>query len=225
MYLKFYSQHGRTGDCYAMEGPRKGGKDSRVVKALTSRKVRRRLVVNPSAHRPLVATSKLIARATCIPAEPASDNDAVARQQAEAIAELGENQRRMGALLESLLSRRSEEPSPASSTSRAVETAPPTATSETSTNGENVQGDSGPSPDWQRIVMSLATGLVQSSLSVGATPRPLFTNSESEKPTRFSDNFQAFYAGVRSTPEDKLRTGISCLARGAREWAEYKKSS
>jgi hypothetical protein len=116
--------------------------NSRVAKALTSRRVRRRPVVNPpSARRPLVATSKLIARATSIPAKPASDNNAVARQQAEAIAELGENQRRTGAMLESLLSRRSEEHSPAPSTSRAVETAPPTATSETSTNGENVFGD------------------------------------------------------------------------------------
>jgi hypothetical protein len=141
MYLEFYSQHGRTGDCHAMEGRRKGGMNSRVAKALTSRRVRRRPVVNPSARRPLVATSKLIARATSIPAEPASDNDAVARQQAEAIAELGENQRRTGAMLESLLSRRSEGPSPAPSTSRAVETAPPTVTSETSTNGEKLFGD------------------------------------------------------------------------------------
>jgi hypothetical protein len=109
-----------------MEGRRKGGMNSRVAKALTSRRVRRRPVVNPSARRPLVATSKLIARATSIPAEPASDNDAVARQEAEAIAELGENQRRTGAILESLLSRRSEEPSQ---------------TSQTSTNGENVFGD------------------------------------------------------------------------------------
>jgi hypothetical protein len=125
--------------------------------------------VNPPARRPLVA---------------------------EAIAKLGENQRRMGAMLQSLLSRRNEEPSPAPSTSYAVEAAPLTATSETSTSGENVQGNSGPSPDWQRIAMCLAIGQVQPPPAVGATPRPQFTNS-----IRFLDYFQTFYAGVRSTPD------------------------
>jgi hypothetical protein len=120
-----------------MEGRKKGSKDSRVAKSPTSSKVRRRPVVNPSGRRPLVATSKWIARATSSPAEPASNSDAVAQQQAEAIAD--DNQRRMRALLKALLSRMSEEPSPAPSTSRAVETAPPTTTSETPTSGENVQ--------------------------------------------------------------------------------------
>jgi hypothetical protein len=154
------------------------------------------------------------------------DTDAILQQQAYIIGKLCENHRRLEGLVNSLLSRRNKEPSPAPSTSVAADIASTPTTSATLTTGENFQVASDPSADCQQITASLTADLVRSPPSAGTVSRrPRFTNSVRENPLRFLDELQGFYAGVRFTPAEKLLAVICCLTREAREWAEYRKSS
>jgi hypothetical protein len=181
--------------------------------------------VNPPTHRPL-APAKRRVRSASAPAEPAMDSEAILQQQAYIIGKLCENHRRLEGLLNSLLSRRNKEPSPAPFTSMAADIAPTPTTSATLTTGENFQDASDPSGDCQQITASLAADLVRSPPLAGTVSRRLrFTNSVLKNPIRFLDEFQMFCSGVRFTPAEKLLAVICCLDREAREWAEYRKSS
>ncbi|CAH1378980.1 hypothetical protein MTP99_002734 [Tenebrio molitor] len=208
-----------------MEKQRRGSKNSGVTRASTSKRVRPRRVVNPRTHRLLVATSKWRVRSASALVEPAIDSDVVLRQQPDTIAILCKNKRLIRELLDSLLSRKNEEASPAPSTSMPVGIAPTPTTSATLTTSEDVQGVSGSSADWQQIAASLAAHLVRSPPPAGtASRRPRFTNSELKNPIRFLDKFQVLCPGFRFTPAEKLRVVIDFLARQARESAEYRKS-
>jgi hypothetical protein len=130
-----------------MEEQRRGSKNSGVTRASTSKRVRLRPVVNPSTHRPLVATSKWRVCSASPLVEPAMDSEVVLRQHPDTIVILCENKRLIRELLDSLLSRKNEEASPAPSTSMPVGIAPTPTTSATLTTSEDVQGISGSSVD------------------------------------------------------------------------------